>query len=254
MTNSVNPWVDVSIQSLVKALSTAPRKATSFELARGILKASRRLGAISLSYHLVPQFSSVIGCRSFTYFASDRALSHSQPSEEIAAAVSTCHRYVISCGRPVSLAVATEHFRSDEPELIAKITDKDSDKGVIDEFMVPVFGPYGLNAVISFGFDCSVAEVDPTTLVLLESFSSAVHNGLVAYYSDATVEKAGLSDRENEVLKWIARGKSSSDIATILDLSASSIDTYTRRVFKKLGVHDRVSAAISGISQGVIAA
>ncbi|WP_217272256.1 response regulator transcription factor [Sphingopyxis sp. BSNA05] len=61
-----------------------------------------------------------------------------------------------------------------------------------------------------------------------------------------------LSNREHEVLLWIARGKSNSDIATILDISGSSVDTYVRRVFDKLNVNHRIAAILKGLHLGLV--
>lgn len=63
---------------------------------------------------------------------------------------------------------------------------------------------------------------------------------------------ADLSQREMEVLNLIAQGKSNSVIAQLLALSIGTVDTYLRRVFEKLDVADRTSAAAKGVSLGLI--
>lgn len=49
-----------------------------------------------------------------------------------------------------------------------------------------------------------------------------------------------LSNREFQVLKLLAQGRSVSDIATRLSLSANTISTYRSRIFDKLGVASMV--------------
>lgn len=49
-----------------------------------------------------------------------------------------------------------------------------------------------------------------------------------------------LSNREFQVLKLLAQGRSVSDIATSLSLSANTISTYRSRIFDKLGVASMV--------------
>ena len=66
--------------------------------------------------------------------------------------------------------------------------------------------------------------------------------------------KNPLSGREMEILDWVARGKSNSVIAEILNLSAGTVDTYLRRIYDKLDVSDRTSAAVRGVGMGLIAA
>lgn len=65
-------------------------------------------------------------------------------------------------------------------------------------------------------------------------------------------EMRTLSDRELEVLQWIARGKSNSVIAEILEISPSSVDAYVRRIFAKLGAADRTTASLKAFSLGLI--
>ena len=54
----------------------------------------------------------------------------------------------------------------------------------------------------------------------------------------------GLTQRESEVLLWIARGKSNRDIADILGLSPRTVNKHLEQVYTKLGVENRASAAI----------
>jgi LuxR family transcriptional regulator/LuxR family quorum-sensing system transcriptional regulator CciR len=61
-----------------------------------------------------------------------------------------------------------------------------------------------------------------------------------------------LSERELEVLRWMAQGKSASDIATILAISPDTVKTYVKRLYEKLQVGDRVAAAVKGLRLGLI--
>ncbi|MBI1396363.1 MAG: response regulator [Betaproteobacteria bacterium] len=57
-----------------------------------------------------------------------------------------------------------------------------------------------------------------------------------------------LTDREAEVLIWIARGKSSRDVGEILGLSPRTVDKHLERIFVKLGVENRAAATALAIS------
>jgi DNA-binding NarL/FixJ family response regulator len=63
--------------------------------------------------------------------------------------------------------------------------------------------------------------------------------------NDQTVLKARLmvTEREAEVLLWIARGKSNRDIAEILSLSPRTVNKHLEQIYTKLGVENRTSAA-----------
>ncbi|WP_068309911.1 helix-turn-helix transcriptional regulator [Aliiruegeria sabulilitoris] len=62
----------------------------------------------------------------------------------------------------------------------------------------------------------------------------------------------GLSPREAEILRWIARGKSNSVIAEILGISPHTVDTHIRRIYRKLGAGDRTTAALRGMETGLL--
>jgi DNA-binding response OmpR family regulator/DNA-binding CsgD family transcriptional regulator len=63
--------------------------------------------------------------------------------------------------------------------------------------------------------------------------------------SDQTVLKRKLlvTEREAEVLLWIAHGKSNRDIAEILSLSPRTVNKHLEQIYAKLGVENRTSAA-----------
>lgn len=54
----------------------------------------------------------------------------------------------------------------------------------------------------------------------------------------------GLTEREAEVLFWLAQGKSNSDIGNILGLSSRTVSKHLEQVFEKMGVDNRTSAAV----------
>jgi DNA-binding response OmpR family regulator/DNA-binding CsgD family transcriptional regulator len=56
-------------------------------------------------------------------------------------------------------------------------------------------------------------------------------------------KKLLVTEREAEVLLWIARGKSNRDIAEILDLSPRTVNKHLEQIYAKLGVENRTSAA-----------
>jgi DNA-binding CsgD family transcriptional regulator len=52
----------------------------------------------------------------------------------------------------------------------------------------------------------------------------------------------GLTPREAEVLRWLAQGKSSFEIAAILSISDRTVSKHLERVYLKLGVENRHAA------------
>lgn len=64
--------------------------------------------------------------------------------------------------------------------------------------------------------------------------------------------KSLLSPREAETLTWVARGKSSWDIANILELSEKSVEFHLDSVKRKLQATNRTQAVVKAIVLGLI--
>jgi DNA-binding NarL/FixJ family response regulator len=74
----------------------------------------------------------------------------------------------------------------------------------------------------------------------------------VTFHADFTsfvplVKELNLTDREAETLLWVAQGKSNSDIASILGISEKTVKKSMGRIFDKLGVESRTSAALRAV-------
>ncbi len=52
-----------------------------------------------------------------------------------------------------------------------------------------------------------------------------------------------LTQREAQVLLWVSRGKTNSDIATILGMSSRTVSKHMEHIFAKMGVETRTAAA-----------
>ncbi len=61
-----------------------------------------------------------------------------------------------------------------------------------------------------------------------------------------------LTAREHEVLVLVARGMTNGDIATHLFLSEGTVKTHVKRIFAKLGLHDRTQAVILAYEVGLV--
>lgn len=62
-----------------------------------------------------------------------------------------------------------------------------------------------------------------------------------------------LTDRERQVLKLVAEGRSNKDVAVALDISVKTAMTHREHVMKKLGLHNRTELTRFAIRRGVIA-
>ena len=57
---------------------------------------------------------------------------------------------------------------------------------------------------------------------------------------EETVRRAPLTPRERDVVSLLVAGSSTRDIAAETGLTVSTVNTYLKRIFSKLGVHSRV--------------
>lgn len=69
-----------------------------------------------------------------------------------------------------------------------------------------------------------------------------------ALRNDTSVDLADLNRREVETLTWAARGKTSAEIAQILNLAKRTVDFHIDNARLKLGVATRIQAAIKATS------
>jgi DNA-binding NarL/FixJ family response regulator len=65
---------------------------------------------------------------------------------------------------------------------------------------------------------------------------------------------AALSDREINVLQLVAKGLSIQEVGDVLQLSANTVKTYVRRIYKKLEVNSRVEAIYEARVLGLLGA
>jgi DNA-binding NarL/FixJ family response regulator len=69
---------------------------------------------------------------------------------------------------------------------------------------------------------------------------------------DEAGERAGLSARELEVLRLMAAGHSTNDIAATLNLSVHTTRNHVRNLMSKLDVHSRLDAVVTAARAGLI--
>lgn len=63
--------------------------------------------------------------------------------------------------------------------------------------------------------------------------------------------ETGLTPREEEILRHVARGESNKFIARILDLSEGTVKVHVKAILKKLGMQNRTQAAIYAHDNGL---
>ena len=89
-------------------------------------------------------------------------------------------------------------------------------------------------------------------------FSQAVTAVLVEDYM-RTLQKRGLTDsyhlltdREKEVLHLLAEGRSNKEVATLLDLGLSTVETHRANLMQKLNLHNTAEIVLYAVRKRII--
>lgn len=123
-------------------------------------------------------------------------------------------------------------------------------KGITDACFFPVHSSVGGRAIAAyFGAPAETRGGRMFELNYLSALLFDKHNKLIASQG----RTGRLSKREIECLYWTAAGKTSAEIATILDLSEHTINNYLVAVCQKLNSVNRTHAVAKAMREGLIA-
>lgn len=80
------------------------------------------------------------------------------------------------------------------------------------------------------------------------------HQGMVQCVADRLLPEAQakLSSREIEVLRWTAEGKTSSEVAQLINISERTVNFHISNAMNKLGAANKTSAAIRAAMLGLL--
>ncbi len=133
-----------------------------------------------------------------------------------------------------------------------------ADLGLGRGITIPLHLPAGKFAVISAILDrtnanwAHIKESSRETLFrLTHVFHEIIHKKGFETQVDV-VEPIRLSPRERECLCWAAAGKTSPEIAMIIDRSAETVRLHMKNAMQKLNVHNRAHAICKATQLGLV--
>ncbi|AJD43835.1 LuxR family transcriptional regulator [Rhizobium sp. SEMIA 4085] len=133
-----------------------------------------------------------------------------------------------------------------------RIFDEAATYGLRSGVTVPLQAPDGSFAIISFAQHCG-REFQNKTINYLQLAAIHFHLRVVKVANSNVIKTVPhLSKREKECILWVARGKSSWDIGTIMSISANTVNFHIKNVMRKLDAASRTVAAMKAISLGII--
>ncbi len=89
-------------------------------------------------------------------------------------------------------------------------------------------------------------------------FSPAIARVMLDDYVQKLAEKGvtdryeSLSEREREIFQLIAEGKANKEIAVLLSISPSTVETHRARIMEKLDLHSAAEIVLYAVRRGVI--
>ena len=63
---------------------------------------------------------------------------------------------------------------------------------------------------------------------------------------------SGLSGREREVLQLVAEGKSNKEVAQVLDVAVSTVESHRKRIMEKLDLHNTADMVRFAVRKGIV--
>jgi len=84
--------------------------------------------------------------------------------------------------------------------------------------------------------------------------SPAIARKMMAYFAeDEVVDKTSkLSEREKEILTFIAKGLKRNEVAALLELSPNTVAAHLKRIYNKLSVSTRAEATMEALRLGLV--
>ncbi len=176
--------------------------------------------------------------------------------EEAVECVRTLHPKVVlmDIGMPgISGFEATRRIRESDPDVeVVALTVHDSAAYVFQMLRAGATG-YVVKRAAAEDVIQAVKRASHGEAVLHPAVAKLVISDyLMRVESGEEVSFDTLSDREREILKLIAEGKTNREIAEMLFLSIKTVQTHRANLMHKLGMHDRTELVKYAIRKGII--
>ncbi|WP_198024091.1 helix-turn-helix transcriptional regulator [Sphingorhabdus lutea] len=239
----------IEVQTFLKACLNTPKNPRG--IIKNLLKSSRSLKSNYCSYYIEQALSPNVQNLGHFYTTSRHKIYGDVSQADLLSRTRHFHQSIMVNGETITDTHLDNVVNPKFPTWRRKLFNRLKELDVTQFLIIPLFGAKFINGCITFGFNDKVNLSDEILVKLLEHLSMETHKQMVIFLDvqDAPVE---LSPREKEILGWMAAGKSKMDISQIISLSPSSVDTYIRRIYKKLNVHNKSDAFAVANSYGYL--
>jgi LuxR family quorum sensing-dependent transcriptional regulator len=134
-----------------------------------------------------------------------------------------------------------------------RIMDEASDFGARDGFVIPIVTLSGSTSLFSpCGRNPDLTQRARAALEIIGIYSHhALKRALVKNQRESIVHTP-LTDREREIMQWVAAGKSDDEISNILSIGTATVTSHVENSKRKLDAFRRTYAVVQAIRVGEI--
>lgn len=211
---------------------------------------------------LIPDFSATLKAFGFNYFMMTRLpaigedaepyiIAHTWPAEWLVRYREGKYfwhdpvsAFALTRARPFTWSEARDGSR--QTRMADQIASEASSLGLTDGIGFPMGDASSVQAVVSLAADRPV-DLNPVDRRLLHMVCLYAEMRAVELYDKATMIFGQLTEREREVLRWVANGKSAADTGEILSVSERTIKAHLDHSRKKLNATTTTHAVARAI-------
>lgn len=141
-----------------------------------------------------------------------------------------------------------------------RVFDEAATFGLKSGISVPLHGPHGSFAIMSFAQPWR-REFQNRTVTYLQLAAFHFQMRVARFENSRGAEEVPkispkespkITPKERMCILWVARGKSSWEIGRILGISVNTVNFHIKNVMKKMDVRSRTVAAVKAIDVGII--
>ncbi|MBM3607813.1 MAG: LuxR family transcriptional regulator [Alphaproteobacteria bacterium] len=136
-------------------------------------------------------------------------------------------------------------------ECSGRVMNEARDAGLKSGFTVPLIPLDNRKAAISFAGDQIDDSIESRAILSLIA-NYALAKDLKFQLSPHPPIQPKVSKREQDILNWVAEGKTDWEIATILGISVHTVDKFVRQLKKKFNCVNRTQTIVIAMKNGLL--
>ena len=135
----------------------------------------------------------------------------------------------------------------------AELRQRRRDFGFASGLSVPIFGPIGSTGYVSYAIFKGLKPDLPAHKRTFHLMTLYAADRICSLRSAGSGRKPIVTNRQREVLTWVAAGKSAWEIGEILNISARTVEEHAQQILQRLGAVNRTQAVAIAIRDRLIA-